>query len=323
MPNLEIANLVCRFGDKVLMDYYKEIVLPSFKSKESRKWRGKSYELYGVREMDVMAKNGDGHDVCVKVIAGRLVKNTMLTSSQIMKNGILVKRNKRLHTSPSSFFVLYLDKHKLIYIPEMGFAPTISDFEYCLAYYLKKAHRDYLLSLIEKIKAKNETLRKNEKTKVPKIKDLMAAIPKPSLTITNMSSRSSLNKFIMSYDTLKSVKIELLPVNEEIDGDEIFKAIRESKESINSKKTVITHANTEGLNREKTVSHLSHVAAAGNHSIVTTGTDEKGNKMDGSNTDFKLKRPISPLPNETSPSVALVHPEILKMIESGIVADIF
>jgi len=323
MPNLELANFVCKFGeDKVLLDFYEQVVLPAFKTKDFRKWRNNEYVLHQVKENII--KDGDKE---IRIISGRIIKNTTLISRQILIDGELVQRKKRLKTSPSSFFILYVDSHKFAFVPEMSFSPSISDFEYSMAWFLKKSHTRYLKIL----QGKTRSLNKEEKTIVrfldsahaPTLKKLKEIVPTPTLTITSIGVQSSLAKFINSYDILKSVNIQLLPVNEEIDSDDLFRALRAEKEKVRSTTTSLVHKNTkDGLNKKRIIDHLSSINAAGNHLITTSGFDDHGNTQQGSNADFKLKRSVESLPPNTESAGAFVHGEIIQMIQSGIIGNI-
>ena len=323
MPSLEIANFVCKFGDKVLNDYLEEIVIPAFSTKEVRKWRKNLYFLFQVQYLDLPYVDSSGVAKSTKrAIIGRLVKSTKLISNQDFEDGKLIKVKKILQTSPSSLFILYLEKHKLVYVPEMAFAPSINDFEYCMAWFLKNAHKSYLKELQLDVKARNKRIVPRNRVKIPTKVELAKIHRAPTLTITNIGTAESLQEFINSFRLLKHVVVELLPVNEEKDGSKLLNSIRETKEKIRSKTTILSHRNSDGLNKVEVVEHLSKVNEAGNHKVKLSGVDDDGMTMIGTNENFKLKKNINELSREIDDAVNVLHPEIMQMIDAGVIPPI-
>jgi hypothetical protein len=93
--NLEIANLVCKFGDHNLLDLYKEVVEPSFFKNKNRK-AGKSNFYF-----DEVSLVNLGEDILGKkdtlALVGRFVKQTKLEREQYRDStGKLVKDKKNL-----------------------------------------------------------------------------------------------------------------------------------------------------------------------------------------------------------------------------------
>ena len=316
MRHLELSNFVCKFGEKkVLEDYYEQIVLPAFNSNERKKWRNNLYYLYEVTPGTITTKSGKTH----KVIYGRLAKNTLLVSKQVEgADGKMVRRTKRLKSSPTSFFILYVEIHKLVYVTEMGFAPSLSDFEYTVAWLLKNAHREYLKQ-VQKLFAKKITLQNKkpgEKKKPPTLKELRELYPPPSLTITSIGTKDSLSEFINSYGKLKRIVVDLLPVNEEKDKSKMYRILRSEMDDLGSEKTSVTHQNKEGMNKASAIEELETLVTDANHKIKTYGTDPDGNVQDGTNENFKIKRPVSELPEERDEAKEFLHGEIIHMIEA-------
>ena len=122
------ANFICRFGDeKVLLDYAEEIVIPAFTHDTYVRSYGKHthYHFYKVKfvKLDEIA------GIPVFALAGRFVKDTMLTRHQVFEEQVgLIQDEQEMRSSPSAFFVLILNNHRLIYFPETPHAPEFNSF---------------------------------------------------------------------------------------------------------------------------------------------------------------------------------------------------
>src|ERR1700723_2454744 len=122
------ANFICRFGDqKVLLDYAKEIVLPAFFDDTYIRSYGKKAQFF-FHEVEQVVLNGDKENPILG-ISGRFIKNTYLTREQIFdpEKGIVLDP-ANIQSSPSAFFLLILNNHRLIYFPETAHAPDLKTF---------------------------------------------------------------------------------------------------------------------------------------------------------------------------------------------------
>lgn len=124
--SLELANFTLRFGeDHVLLDYLEEIVLPAFVEPRERLSYGSTLLFHKVKLVNA---GRDGAEF--PAIAGRIVKLTTIQRNQTYdrESRDLVAQPLSLESSPSSFFILILDGHKLLYIKEEKDSPTIGIF---------------------------------------------------------------------------------------------------------------------------------------------------------------------------------------------------
>jgi hypothetical protein len=329
MPNIELANLVLRFGDRVLMDFRDEIFIPAFYLEEPRKWRGNEFVFYSCNQSTVRMSVKEGEEVIERdydVLYGRLIKNQTIERRQLYLNGVLTQAPGELRTSPSSFFVFFFNKHKLFFVPEMPFAPSLGDFEYCLAYYLSKTRMQYIRRL------RDQGVQRLIDAGIPKsralkeangIRQLSAEIPRPNLNITYMPSPASLREFFGKYAILKNVEIKFKPVNDEIDDDAMYAALREEAENVGSLETKIIHRSKDGLNKEEIIRSVETVARTGNYALNAAGKDDDGNQLNASNDDFRLRHPMGDLPGPGDEAAALdlVHGEIQQMYNMGVIRE--
>lgn len=308
---LEMANLICRFGDKkVLIDMLHEIVLPAFLDKELRRSYDETHYLFYGVELVKLDDNTLG-------VAGRFIKDTVLERDQILdgEKG-LVHDSKKLRTSPSAVFLLILNNHRLLYVKETQNAPGLESFCSTVQKFLRIKHRKYIDVLFEKHKA----ARKEDKT-LPHVtkQELNQDTPWPTVNLVPIGTRESLASFINQYDILKSVEVQLLDTNSEIDNAPFFEKVREQKDAIGSKKTVVRHTNTDGLDKDVASEQLSNAAIQGNHQIKFDGLDEAGDRLKGNNEDFKIKTPIGDIGDVLVPAVKKMHASFKGLVESGLV----
>ena len=114
VPSIVFANLTCRFGDKyVLLDLASEIALPAFTDNSLR--RNYSNTSYFFLNVGIVEIEIDGITDPQLTIYGRIVKDTVLIRSQIyLAESGLIPDEDSIQSSPSSFFALDLNNHKLV-----------------------------------------------------------------------------------------------------------------------------------------------------------------------------------------------------------------
>jgi hypothetical protein len=280
---LEFANFVCRFGnEKVLLDLAEEIVIPAFTDSELERSYGST--KYFFHQVEILELQTDG-DVSIG-IAGRFVKDTLISREQIFDedNERLVRDPQQLQTSPSSIFILILNNHKLLYVHETLYAPSIKSFESTIKTFIRMKHSEYINRLYEQRQSEEVTYR-----------SLLEEYPDSELEIVPLASEGSIGEFINQFDILQKVEINLLSTNSELDFSEFWDDARESGESINSKKTKIEYRNdTEGLLKGAVSSQI--VNTASNSKIKLKGKDPQGAILTGSNDSFKIKLFLDDLP---------------------------
>lgn len=302
----QFANFICRFGaEKVLLDYAKDIVIPAFTDDTLVRSFGQTthYHLY-----DVSLKTLEHGENPVIGIIGRFIKDTELSREQIFdpKKG-LIKDEQRIKSSPSAFFVLILNNHRLIYFPETAHASDLSAFKATMIDFIKQKHKKFIEEIY-----KDEIERGNSITK----KELNIEHPYPSLEVVPLSGDEDIEHFVHRYKSLNRVEFRLVRPNDELDGEEIFKEIREYFGSLNPDKTVITSSSQEGLDIEATVSTIKDAVATGNQEVKLSGKDAEGNSLRGYNDSFKINTPIEDVPLHKDDLALKLYDAFISLVDS-------
>lgn len=281
---IEIGNLVVKFGDNLnLLDMLNEVVVPAFFDRSlKRTYSDTSYLFYRPEFLEIHGE---------PVIAGRLVKDTVLERQQLLVAGELEAAGGTLPSSPSSLFVLLLGCHRLLFVREHRGSPSLDNFRTTLSKFLKIRHRAFL-----KAKVEATSLETGDK---PKMKDLLEKYPYPSVDLTPLGSHESIQSFLQKFKRIETVTAHLLETNSEIDNDGMFKSLRASQTRMKSRKTSLYYENKKhGLSTAETEQQLTVLSKQGNHAMRVTGVDANGEKLEGNNDNFKVKIPITNLPSD-------------------------
>lgn len=276
--NLELANMVVKFGDDlVLMDLFDELVKPAFFDKTLRRTYDETeYLLHKVQLIDL----GDG----IAGIGGRIIKDTLLHVDQILVDGKLENADERISSSPSSFFLLILNNHRLLYVREQKGSPSLGEFQGTITKFLRHQHSHYIDALHQQSKTPGPTLTK---------KSLKEKIPQPKVDVRPIGSSKSVEDFIKQFQTLEVLKVDILPVNDdEIESRGLFPELHDAETQLGSKKTTVRFENKAGLSKGEVSKQVSQLAVVGNHEITFKGHDAAGGELNGNIEDFKIRIPI-------------------------------
>jgi hypothetical protein len=279
-----IANFTCRFGERVLLDLAEDVVLPAFLRENIRKARGSEYFF---ADQSIVSIDGGR----VVAIAGRFVKRTQLRREQFYDEhiGELVRQPSTMPSAPSALFVLVLNTHRLIYCPETNYPPSVESFALLSRKLLVLEHDKFL-------RRKQHEARETQRIT---LKALREEYPVPSVSVVPVAGSTELREFIDRYSTLKFAQVELLDVNDELDNEGFFRAVRARKNAASAKSTKIVHANKDGLAREAVYEQLEGPALQGTARIVLRGVDQHGAKINGDNENFTMRLPAPPdMPEE-------------------------
>ncbi|RWK11868.1 hypothetical protein [Mesorhizobium sp.] len=316
--NATFANFICRFGDdKVLLDYAYEIVIPAF----TRDTYVRSYGTrthYHFYEVEIVTLDHKSNPPTI-ALAGRFVKDTELTRYQVFDELLgLIQDERKMRSAPSSFFILVLNNHRMIYFPETPHAPDLKSFEATAAYFLQKRHQEYISELYDQ--ARRDGQRKATK------KALVQAHPWPTLQVVPLTGADSIEEFVRRYETLKQIDFRLVRPNDDIDAGEIFSQIRDLSQSLNADRTKITTANPdEGLDITAAIETITEATAGGNQEVTLNGVDLEGNNLSGNNESFQINAPIADVPPAKEDLIktlyeafqALIASETLKVPQQG------
>lgn len=284
------ANFNCRFGDrKELLDLAVEVVIPAFTNENLvRNYRDTaSYRFHNVELIPIKEDGGQ----TVFVIAGQFIKNKKLTRHQTFdeRKG-LIADEQFMMSAPSAFFVLILNNHRLIYLPETPYAPDLKEFESTALYFFSVSYGNFI---------DNEYIRRREDKKPITKKSLREENPKPTLKIVYLTARIEIAEFLRRYKTLKKIDFHVIKPNEDLDAGEIINGIRRVLfDDLKSDKAKLTASNTKGLDIGASIEVVTVATASGNHEVNVSGTDADGNSLSGNNEKFMLSSKIDNIPTD-------------------------
>lgn len=285
---LEFGNFVCRFGDSsVLVDRISDVVLPAFLNGYEKKYRKTRIFLHEVR----VRKLESGYHA----VAGRIVKDTELVRETLYdeESGKLKRSLRTLRSSPTSFFMLILESHRLLYVKEHAGAPTMDQFRSTMQRFLLNAYLQTASSSGKRSKADEP----------------------PELSILPIMSGDSVKKFIARFETIKRLRVGIAPVNNEPDLKPAVRYLRKSRENLRSTDSYVVHANKAGLDKDAVEDEVSAVKK-GIGTARIEGLDKNGVKLKGDQRNFGLVVPTDELPERTDDAVNQVMRQVSSLIET-------
>ncbi len=309
--SLEMANLVCRFGDSVLLDHFESLVYPAFTEDLVRSYGDADYFFSSV-SLEVLS---DDDSEPVLGVVGRFIKDGKLTREQVYKDGELQRNRRSMQSSPSALFVLVLNNHRLIYVKETPDAPSKSAFRSTLHSFLKQVHKEFVKENFALI---DEDIDSREERKAAK-DEFSARFPPPTLQVIALSTEDSVEKFISRYDVLKQIKITFTETNDESPMGKFFAKLKESKEAIDSEATSIIHRAKDGLDKEEAVAQVSSATEQGINSVTLRGIDEGGDILLGNNEKFQLKKPVEDLSDNPVEAAKEMYETFADLVKTGVV----
>ncbi|QHM95641.1 hypothetical protein [Kosakonia sacchari] len=314
IKKLEFGNYTLRFGNEVLLDYYDEIVFPSFlEMAHIRKISDKSEFFFIDTECVILDETAEPPVLGIK---GRIIKNTILTRDQIFDGEDLVEDHDELESAPSSFFLLILNTHRLILCKEVSDAPTIENFKSTSQRFLTLEYEKYIDYLYET--AKEEREHNQDAPRVTK-KSLRANILPPKLRITPLTDEQSLDIFISNFQKIQHVTVKLLPTNEEeLDNDEFWESLESTGDEMGSDSTSVKFTNLDqGLNPESVLVQLTSATKLANSGINLRGYDSEGDILKGSNDDFVLLSELNELSKDTEIAASESYERYEHLVDEG------
>jgi hypothetical protein len=294
---IEYANFVCRFGERfVLVDQLQDVIIPAFFNEFERKTAKTRLFLHDV---SMIEDSKDRH-----VIAGRLVKDTILEREKLYdaKTKTLKDSAESLRSSPTSFFVLILETHRLMFIPEHRGSPTLKTFETVMQRFLLDAY-------IERYGEKSGKLSPTNKS--------VERLASPELQIVRMMSAGSLESFLDRFELIQQLSIRVAEVNNEFDNSELIEDLRKSHRKMQSKQTDLKYKNTsDGLSREEVSTELVAVGK-GTGYVNVIGRDPSGRKIEGNNEQFGIRTEVEAVPDGIVAATDLALREFDSLLEAG------
>jgi len=245
------------------------------------------------------------------LLVGRFIKDMILEREQVynLSQG-LVEDHEELQSSPSAIFVLILDIHRLIYLKETKFAPSLDNFKSTIESFIKAKHKEYIDRLTDESKVEGK-----RKTK----KQLLSEHLPPSLEIIPLTSARSVEDFVRQYEVLSSVTYKFSDRNDEQDNEGFFRAVQRQKDEVGSRSTTIKHSSSEGLDKEAVIGEVQAATAQGNQRVVMVGKDSSGNTLRGDNNDFQLKTTVEVSSHTPSKVARKIFSKFLELVGDGLI----
>lgn len=314
LKKLEFGNYTLRFGDEVLLDYYDEIVFPSFLEMNHVRKIGDKSEFFFIDTEAVVLDDSVASPVIG--IKGRLIKNTILTREQVFDGEDIIEDHDELETAPSSFFLLILNTHRLILCKEVSDAPTIQNFQSTSQNFLNQEYEKHITYLYES--AKEDRKRNKDLPRVTK-RSLRAEILPPKLRISTLTDEQSLEDFVSSFKKINNISIKLLPTNqEEIDNDSFWEALDDTGEEMDSNNTTVRFSNPEsGLRPAAVLEQLTSATKLANSGIKLSGYDDDGDIIKGSNENFVLLSEMDDLSKNTTEAANESYERFVELVGDG------
>lgn len=307
---LELGNFICKFGkDIVLLNFLEELILPSFQDQNQKRAYGKtSYFFHNVNIVHIPNK----HNKNVVGVIGRIIKDTILEREQIFEEGKgLIKDTSSMKSSPSAVFLLILNNHRLMYIKETKDAPSKETFGHTFLNFLRSKHKQH----IEKLYVEAQ---KTEDSKVTK-KKLLEKIPRPTLEIIPLTSEDDIEEFIKKYELLKTIEIKFAERNDENDNEPFFEQLQNRKSILDSEITSVRHHNKKGLDKKSAIQEIKEATAQGNQKVALKGTDSEGDKLNGDNEKFQIKKSIEELTGNWPKDALNLYNSFVSLVTDGII----
>lgn len=304
---INFANFVCKFGRYGnLLDYANEIVIPAFLDVYEARVHGDTSYYFIETELEVI----DFETGPAVSITGRFVKRTILRRTQVLHPGLGLHQDEdSMETAPSSFFILRLDIHRLIIFGETPDAPDARAFALASGASIRRKYNDF-------IDTQHDIINLTSKGRVTK-KSLRETHQPPSVVAVPLTTASTVYDFVGRYSVLQKIEFKLVRPNHELDGKEMWQAIRGTSENLGANSTTIEHRNSDGLDKDAAAKEIADASATGNQIIDLSGIDDQGNKLKGNNETYQLSVPLEGVPENRLGLIEKLRAIFDRLVKSG------
>ena len=300
---IEVANFVCIFNDKELLDVFTTRVWPIFKKNKKIIWDKGEDNFYVFYNFEIKVINDDAY------LVGKVIRDMTLKSSQKYEEAseTLTRRNKSLDDSPTSFFLLRLVDHKLIVLKETTRAPDIFKIE-------KVIQRALFLHRKDLRKTQLAVFRRNKRKKrlTQELKDefktqFETSYPQAHFRITPIASFELAQKIFEDVKNVSCLNVSLLHTNHEDPAfrSNLMKQLREAKKVVGKGNTTTVKATIidkdAGLSLSEAKTIIEDVAISdGNASFTLLAQDLNGVEVKIKDYELSIKDfiPASEIPTE-------------------------
>ncbi len=317
----EFANFLCHFSkDFVFLDYLEAIVLPAFTDDTMIRSRGsenrRDYHFYDVN-LDVLDDSGDEP---ILAISGHFVKDVNLIRTQIYdKDKGLVEDHDSIESSPSSFFLLIINNHKLVFYPETPYAPSIGEFQSTVKRFVFDKYNGFINN---RYAALNENTDQTAKGGKITKKRLREENPQPNIQIVSLTNPQSIHDFVLQFEKLVSIDFRILRPNPTFDAEEAFGQLRGVLTDLGADNAKLnTSNNSDGLNKKAAIEVIDQAALGGNQEVSLKGNTFDGASISGNNNDFKATVPINNADGTRRSLVELLYAAMIATVSGSMNSD--
>ena len=282
---IELANLVVLFGEKGLVESFKDRFYPAINDgKVNGKGEVKSYRFHKLK-----VANEDN----TPIFYGRLLKFMSIEAEQDFDENQekLVDSTRRMASVPSAFFTVDLNSHRISYLSETRRAPSLKDLQFCLRKLLssdwKKQRQLLKAAMLEEVgkKRMNKGLKEEIEAKLDEM------LPFPEVRVTPLPALQQLNKSLDPFHIITNLNIKPMLRNNELSNEnaKFLRQLEKQQNKLKAKTTTLNVANSkDGLKKDE-VKKLVKEASSGNYAIKVKGKDQSGEDIDSDLKEISVK----------------------------------
>lgn len=283
VKKMEVANFSCKstIGDIELLDVFSDYVYEAMKSQKvlgSRNSEMLSYKFIDLKFVKIQNE---------VLLTGRLVKNLNIEREQILKGNRLVQSYDSMESAPSSFFVLILSNHKLLWVREMQRAPLLKDFKYAISKMLIYQREELVQNYVKH--NQQQILIDNQKENI--IRKAYSLYPELDVSVTQIGNKVQIEEKLAKFKNIYKIKLVALKRNNELGSDFCGLSNLMSKtQEVTGAKNVTANINGDSkhpLNKDLAIK-LIKASADGNYEFKVKGTDSENNIVEESNETVSL-----------------------------------
>ena len=275
LKKMEVANFSCKsiIGDVELLDIFNDYVYPAMLNQEVPGSRNSETLSYKFIDLNFIKLDKE------ILLFGRLVKNLNIKRQQILEGNSLVQSFNTMESAPSSFFVLILSNHKLLWVREVPRAPLLKDFKYAITKMLNYQRSE----LVNDYVSKNKQNLLFEKNKLEEIeRKAYALYPALDINVTQIGNQVKIAEKLARFNKIHNIKITALKRNNELGSDysAFSKMLSDTQEDMKAKDVVteIRGDSKHPLNKDA-VTRLVQASADGNYDYKIKGRDQNNNEI--------------------------------------------
>ncbi|CEN80911.1 hypothetical protein [Paraclostridium sordellii] len=200
--NLYMANFNCTFGEEnnPFLHYFEEIVRPAFFGGYEQATSKNTYFFHDVKLLQYKPEK--------YAISGIVVKKTQLEVKSLIddETGNIIKKDDKIPSDPFSYFILFLENHRMVLVKNQSGSPNLKNFESLARHNLKEASIDYC-------------------------RDIKTAIS-VNLNVGSLPSEQRVDEELDKLAVINQMVLKLYPLNGDIDN--VYGGLREELAKLGS-----------------------------------------------------------------------------------------